>query len=141
MTEAVELEALSEAILDHRGGEHGFACISDAEDARAPEIAITQQISGGVSDDHSRSDRPSRARPKRDERARRDAGGGPKHRDPVGLREERKAQPRRGEIGDADQQGERPWRRGDPAPGHARTLQPNIPRHTHPSPYPDLLMA
>ena len=92
--------------LDEPGRQHGFAGIAHGEENGAPEIAVAEQIGHDGCRHRADDDRPARARPERDQDAGRDTGGGPEHGHAFRLGQQRKAQARGQEIGDADRDGE-----------------------------------
>ena len=112
--EFVESKAAAEAMLDQLRHEDGFAGIAEAKDDRAPKISVAEQICRDRGANRADSDRPSRASTQCYDGTGGYAGGGPEHRDPIGYDKQGKAQPRRPEIRDANDDGEP--KRADPPP-------------------------
>ena len=105
VAQPVETERRTKVALDQAGRQQGFPRIAYGEDDGAQEVSIAQEIGHDSRDHCPAHDRPSRMRPKRDQRARGDPGGRPEHGHAVGS-EQGKAQLCRQDIDAADHDGE-----------------------------------
>ena len=84
LAQPVETERRTEVALDQAGRQQGFPRIAQSEDDGANEVSIAHEIGNDGRDHRPGNDRPSRARPKSDQRACGDACGRPKYGHAVG---------------------------------------------------------
>ena len=121
VAQPVETERRTEVALDQAGRQQGFPRIAQGEDDRAQDVSIAQEIGHDGRDHRPGHDRPSRTRPKSDQRAGGDAGGRPEHGHAVG-REQGKAQLCRQDIDAADRPRRARSSSSTAAPGQPRRI-------------------
>jgi hypothetical protein len=106
IAQPAEAERETEIALDQPCRKQSFARIGESEKSGAPDVPVAHQIGNDSRDNHGCGDRQSCVAPKRDQHAGGQTGSRPEQGNAIGFGEQRKAQLRCEEIGNANRDGE-----------------------------------